>query len=132
MGGEEFLIILNKTRIDYLEQFSEKILNAVNETCIELPNNVVIHKTCSIGCAHLPFAASYADLLTFEQTINICDFALYQAKEHGRNCSVHVSLARPEYTKVDELKDYLINLTKASTINNDYINVRFIRGQSDT
>ncbi len=131
-GGEEFLIILNKTRIDYLEQFSEKILNAVKETCFELPNNVVIHKTCSIGCAHLPFAMSYSDLLTFEQTINICDFALYQAKEHGRNCSVHVSLARPEYTKVDDLKNYLINLTKVSTINNDFINVKFIRGQSDT
>ncbi|HMA65867.1 MAG TPA: hypothetical protein VKO63_11735, partial [Chitinispirillaceae bacterium] len=112
------------------EQFSEKVLSAVKETCIELPDNVVIHKTCSIGCAYLPFDMNYSDLLTFEQTINICDFALYQAKEHGRDCSVHVSLAKPEYLKVDELKEYLTNLTKSSAINNDYINVTFIRGQN--
>jgi diguanylate cyclase (GGDEF)-like protein len=129
-GGEEFLIVLNKTRVDYLEQFSEKVLNAVKETCIEVSDNVVIHKTCSMGCAYLPLDMNYSDLLTFEQTINICDFALYQAKEHGRDCSVHVSLAKPEYLKVDKLKEYLTNLTKSSAINNDYINVTFIRGQN--
>lgn len=127
-GGEEFLIVLNSTSIDYLEQFSKKVLNAVNETSIELPDNILIHKTCSIGCAYLPFDINYSDILTFEQTINICDYALYQAKEHGRNCSVHINLAKREYDKVDELKDYLTTLTKTSAINNDCINVTFVRG----
>jgi diguanylate cyclase (GGDEF)-like protein len=126
-GGEEFLIILNKTKIEYLEKFSKKVLSKIKETSIELPNKNIINKTCSIGCAYLPFTSHYSDLLTFDQTVNICDFALYQAKENGRNCSVHVSLTKPDNLQDDVLKGYLINLTKGSTVNNDFINLQYIR-----
>jgi len=128
-GGEEFLILLNETKVEYLEIFSAKVLSKVEKTSIELPNKVIINKTCSIGCAYLPFEMRYSDLLTFEQTVNICDFALYQAKEHGRNCSVHVSLAKSEYKNDRELKQYLTGLTKDSSVDNNFINIKYIRSQ---
>jgi diguanylate cyclase (GGDEF)-like protein len=128
-GGEEFLILLNETKIKYLETFSEKILNKVEKTNIELPNKTIINKTCSIGCAYLPFEMRYSDLLTFEQTVNICDFALYKAKEHGRNCSVHVTLSKSEYENDLELKKYLSSLTKDSPVNKDFINIKYIKSQ---
>jgi hypothetical protein len=71
----------------------------------------------------------YSDLLTFEQTVNICDFALYKAKEHGRNCSVHVTLSKSEYKNDLELKKYLSSLTKDSPVNNDFINIKYIKSQ---
>lgn len=126
-GGEEFLILLNETKIEYLEIFSEKVLNKIEKTGIELPNKTIINKTCSIGCAYLPFEMRYSDLLTFEQTVNICDFGLYLAKEHGRNCSVHVSLAKSVYENDRELKQYLTGLSKDSPVDNDFIKVKYIR-----
>jgi hypothetical protein len=66
------------------------------------------------------------DILNFEQTINICDFALYQAKEHGRDCSVHISLATSDCKNIDELKKYLTTLTKESVINNNFISIKYI------
>lgn len=126
-GGEEFLILLNETKIEYLELFSSKVLSKVEKTSIELPNKTIINKTCSIGCAYLPFEMRYSDLLTFEQTVNICDFGLYLAKEHGRNCSVHVSLAKSVYENDQELKQYLTGLSKDSPVDNDFIKIKYIR-----
>ncbi len=125
------MILLNETKIKYLEVFSEKVLTQIEKTNIELPNKTIIKKTCSIGCASLPFEMRSSDLLTFEQTVNICDFGLYQAKEHGRNCSVHVSLAKSEYKNDRELKQYLTSLTKNSPINNNFINLKYIRTQKN-
>lgn len=131
-GGEEFLILLNKTKVEYLEMFSEKVLTKVKETGIKLPNKTVINKTCSMGCAYLPFEMRYSDILTLEQTVNICDFALYQAKEHGRDCSVHVSLAKSEFINDHKMKEYMANLTKDSTINNEFINIKYIRSKTQS
>ena len=49
-GGEELLIILQNTRVDYFRIFSKKILEIVRNISFILFNNIKINKTCSVGC----------------------------------------------------------------------------------
>ena len=57
-GGEEFLIILYNTKPDYLEKFSQKVLDEIKNTPIKICNNETINKTCSIGFLEMPLALS--------------------------------------------------------------------------
>jgi len=125
-GGEEFLIILNKTKIEYLTVFSKKVLTTVSETPIELPEGNKIHVTCSIGCTYLPFQPEISDLFTLEQTINISDFAMYKAKEKGRNRAVHINLQNLKSFSREEIKAYFTNLKRNSDVDEKYITIEVI------
>lgn len=125
-GGEEFLIILNKTKVEYLKVFAEKILKCIAEITIKLPNNKLISKTCSVGFTNLPFESHMPNLINLEQTINIADVALYKAKNAGRNRAVYISMKKVDDKDMDKAKKYLLELTKSSKINDDFINVEYI------
>jgi diguanylate cyclase (GGDEF)-like protein len=119
-GGEEFLIILNKTKIEYLKVFSKKVLDIVSKTPIELMEGQKIHITCSIGCTFLPFEPELSDLFTLEQTINISDLAMYKAKERGRNRAVHVHLQNLSNYSKEEIKKYLMSLKRNSEVDEKF------------
>jgi diguanylate cyclase (GGDEF)-like protein len=119
-GGEEFLIILNKTKIEYLKVFSKKVLDIVSKTPIELMEGQKIYITCSIGCTFLPFEPELSDLFTLEQTINISDLAMYKAKERGRNRAVHVHLQNLSNYSKEEIKKYLMSLKRNSEIDEKF------------
>jgi diguanylate cyclase (GGDEF)-like protein len=125
-GGEEILIILNNTSEQYLETFARKVLESVQAAPIEVAYGKQIHITCSIGYTEMPSNMSAPELFTLEQTINLSDFALYLAKEHGRNIAVHLS-AREQVSLSQEYIDYLLRLNKNSAINDNYISVEYIK-----
>jgi diguanylate cyclase (GGDEF)-like protein len=91
LGGEEFLVVLKKTKPDYIHTFAKKILKSVAEKEFDIGDGTLIHKTCSIGYAHFPFYAEQPNLMTFEQCIVIADLGMYHAKHSGRNRAVLLS-----------------------------------------
>jgi diguanylate cyclase (GGDEF)-like protein len=118
-GGEEFLIILNNSNPEYLERFAKKILHTVNHSPLKLFNDKTISKTCSLGFAQLPFNREMPDFLTLEQSILLVDFALYTAKETGRNRAVFLKIR--ENAPCDEkMKKDLITISKDSPIDDKY------------
>lgn len=119
-GGEEFLIVLNNTNSDYLDRFSKKILQTIQNTPLKLLKDKTINKTCSLGFTQIPFNNNRPDFLTLEQAINLSDFGLYTAKETGRNRAVLIKIK--EGAPCDEkMKKELINISKNSKINDEYI-----------
>jgi diguanylate cyclase (GGDEF)-like protein len=123
-GGEEFLIILYNTQPGYLETFSIKVLKTIEETPIHISENETIHKTCSVGFVQMPLDLTNPELLNLEQMINLSDYALYCAKEHGRNCAAR--FLKNDNDLNNELRMYLANLSKSTRLNEDYFNIEFI------
>lgn len=130
-GGEEFLIILNNTDPEYLDDFARKILKAVEDTSIRINNETILHKTCSIGYCTMPLNLREPGLLNLEQTINISDFAMYKAKENGRNLAACICAKQESFT-TPECKEYLRKLSKSDPIREDFIEVRYIENPKDT
>jgi histidine kinase len=124
-GGEEFLIILYNTRPGYLETFSMKVLKEIKETPIIISENESIHKTCSLGYVQMPLDLTNPALLNLEQMINISDYALYCAKENGRNCAAR--FLKNDIELNDELKAHLIKLSKSTKLNEEYFKIEFIQ-----
>jgi predicted signal transduction protein with EAL and GGDEF domain len=110
--------------------FAEKILNRVSTTSVKLHNGESINITCSAGCAYLPFEPSIPDFFTLEQVINISDFALYKAKEHGRNCSAHIRLNKKDQIKREELKAFLTTLDNDTVVNESLYTIGYIKNSS--
>ncbi len=123
-GGEEFLIILYNTRPSYLETFSRRVLKTIEETPIRLSETETIRKTCSIGYVQMPLDLTNPELLNLEQMINLSDYALYCAKENGRNCAGR--FLKKEGNLNDALRLYLVNLSKSTRLNEQYFTVEFI------
>jgi len=88
LGGEEFLVVLKKTKPDYIHTFAKKLLENVAAKEFDIGDGNTIRKTCSIGYAHFPFYAQHPHLITFEQCIMIADMGMYHAKHTGRNRAV--------------------------------------------
>jgi diguanylate cyclase (GGDEF)-like protein len=84
-GGEEFVIIARGQSLEGLEHLAERIRENVELNSFEIDCNQVIPCTCSIGIACFPFIKTKLELLTWEQTLNIADLALYLSKNNGRN-----------------------------------------------
>ena len=91
-GGEEFLIILKKTKPEYIVEFAQKLLNEFRNTEIIIQDNIIINLTCSIGCGAFPLFEPKYDLITFENVISISDNALYLAKKLGRDQSIYFEI----------------------------------------
>jgi histidine kinase len=90
-GGEEFLIILNQTNPAYLDRFAQRVLQAVKAASVTADKNTEIHRTCSIGYGQIPFCRSAPEFLSLEQSIKLSDYAMYVAKQSGRNQAVCIS-----------------------------------------
>ena len=125
-GGEEFLIILYNTKPEYLERFSRSVLKMVSETPLQVSEGKTIYKTCSLGYAEMPLYMSNPGLLNLEQMINISDYALYCAKENGRNCAARFQLIKP-VSAGDDLKRYLMNLSRETKLDEEYFRIDYIK-----
>lgn len=97
IGGDEFMIIYHDVYdMEFAREHLEGIKNVVAAT---FPPNTQ-HKpviTLSIGCASYPKdAANYEDLFT------LADFALYRAKEKGRNR--YIIFDEAKHGKLEDIK----------------------------
>jgi len=77
-GGEEFVVLLNKTNLEGAKVIGDRIRKAVETLSIEL-SDTTLQVTISIGATTL---AANDDMDSFLQR---ADSALYQAKNEGRN-----------------------------------------------
>jgi diguanylate cyclase (GGDEF)-like protein len=87
-GGEEFAVLLPETTLEAAREVAEKCRLAVQELAIEHASNAnhgVVTISIGVACVVPEDSLHYGDL------IEMADQALYESKEHGRNC---VSLYR--------------------------------------
>lgn len=91
-GGEEFLIILfNRSSEDY-RRFAKRVVEEIENTPVKVSEDRVIYKTCSLGYCEIPLDSDVPELISLDQAIRISDYALYRAKEKGRNRSARFNL----------------------------------------
>jgi len=93
-GGEEFVLILPQSTEDAVQKVTNRIRSSIARLNIDHKHNKISDKlTVSIGtCITHAHADNHVEML-----IEAADKALYQAKQTGRNNSVHNQLALPNY-----------------------------------
>ncbi|MBN1534064.1 MAG: GGDEF domain-containing protein [Spirochaetes bacterium] len=84
-GGEEFLLVCNLAKKEFLEHIVSKILYYIRNSKIYINNDVSIEVTLSFGATYFPLFDNAPSLFTFDQTILLCDKALYASKQNGRD-----------------------------------------------
>ena len=77
-GGDEFIVVLEDADEDYLERLSRKIIKEMNRPVLLMDHDLVV--TISIGISLHSSSSWDAGTL-----IRQADFALYSAKEKGKN-----------------------------------------------
>jgi diguanylate cyclase (GGDEF)-like protein len=80
-GGEEFIMLLPNTSIRGASVYSEKIRKKVEDTTVEIEEEITITFTISLGVTQIDFINDK----NIETVINRADEALYKAKKEGRN-----------------------------------------------
>jgi diguanylate cyclase (GGDEF)-like protein len=80
-GGDEFLFILPVTTRISAAKIAERLLNIVHSLEIKLDDNSGIRVTISLGIAQYRIGKE-----SWDELLKRADQALYQSKDHGRNC----------------------------------------------
>jgi diguanylate cyclase (GGDEF)-like protein len=91
-GGEEFMLILPNTDKGNAQNLAERIRKTVEQHVFRGVNNVI---TVSIGICGMPDAKVDNE----DKLIRCADFALYRAKQLGRNRTVSAEALELEYIK---------------------------------
>ncbi len=85
-GGEEFLILINESSVNYVAEIAERIRSTIESQKVSLLFAPPLDVTVTIGLTSiLPWTYP-----TLEEMINKADQALYQGKRGGRNQVVRV------------------------------------------
>lgn len=126
-GGEEFLVVCRNTNRHQMADLAERFREAVKHHVFNLPDNITLNATCSIGFCAFPLYRDAASKLDWQKTFAITDYCLYAAKLSGRDAWVGIKDARdsdtvtapaPLYHKFDltqvELATSLNNLASIS------------------
>jgi len=80
IGGEEFAVILPETGPDHTAEMTERLLEKIRTTEIDMDGNRQISVTASIGVATIPPLA-----IDVGMVMRAADTALYKAKSEGRD-----------------------------------------------
>jgi diguanylate cyclase (GGDEF)-like protein len=88
-GGEEFVMMLTGNAANLAPVIAENIRSAVTAHAIQTSDGQHVLQTTSIG-----IAAGVAGQGSLRQLVMEADMALYQAKQHGRNCVRHSTQTR--------------------------------------
>ncbi|MEP7157767.1 MAG: diguanylate cyclase [Betaproteobacteria bacterium] len=84
-GGEEFLVVATATTSKAAKAFAARLCDVVSKRPFALPDGTAITKTCSVGFAGYPFFPEDPRRLSWLQTVELADRALYFVKGRGRN-----------------------------------------------
>ncbi|MDB4936710.1 MAG: histidine kinase [Labilithrix sp.] len=84
-GGEEFLVVMEVEDAASAKAVAERLRTTVSATPVSGPGGRPIDMTCSVGACLFPFDPSRPDALTWQETLELADGALYRSKARGRN-----------------------------------------------
>lgn len=90
-GGEEFVVILPETKLEYALVIAENLRKIIEGEPVHFGSNN-IQVSASIGVAD--FRAE--EHKKFEDIFSLSDEALYYSKEHGRNCVAFIKGEIPQ------------------------------------
>ncbi|BFM47984.1 hypothetical protein THO17_01470 [Marinomonas sp. THO17] len=79
-GGEEFIILMPKTRLPQAELVMEHLRQTIASLVIETDKGIIIPVTISIGLAPIS-----PEVTRYEEILAAADKGLYAAKRNGRN-----------------------------------------------
>ena len=116
-GGEEFLVVARYVEKEEITQLAERIRINVENSHFKLGGGQTIQRTCSVGTASYPFIKQNIDALTWEQTLNLADLAMYIAKNNGRNLWVSLTeknIKSPEDFYHSAITNICVELNKES------------------
>lgn len=82
IGGEEFVIFLKDVIPEEAFNIAERIRKITEHSPVSIYGKEPLNITVSIGITHHNMTEQYT---TLQNLINFADFALYKAKEQGRN-----------------------------------------------
>jgi diguanylate cyclase (GGDEF)-like protein len=108
-GGEEFLVVARGVSRADAEVMAERVCAAVKSRPFDIGDGILLPKTCSIGFASFPFLQKQPRILSWTQTIELADQALYIVKRSGRDG--WAGLCSTERTRPEEV---LRRLTQAT------------------
>jgi diguanylate cyclase (GGDEF)-like protein len=109
-GGEEFLLVVRELPREEAPALAERIRSAIAREPLELRSGRKLSLSCSIGFAPWPLATHWPALGEWEQSVNLADQALYEAKHGGKNAWVGLQVAP------DIERGALLNLLAASKL----------------
>lgn len=81
VGGEEFVVMLPHTNLEFGTGIAEKIRKGISDLEMAFDGEMITRLTVSIGVA----SNTYPESLGIDELIKLADRALYQAKNEGRN-----------------------------------------------
>ncbi len=86
-GGEEFVVVLRHERQAQGQLTLDRLMKALRSHRFDLQgsNSPETSVTCSIGYSVFPFFPRVPDALSWKETMEIADHAMYEAKSLGRN-----------------------------------------------
>ncbi len=79
-GGDEFVVLCPNADLVSASALAERVRSSVAKQIFRVGNGVVARTSCSIGFAPVPFIPGHQQALSWEQSLNIADAALYEAK----------------------------------------------------
>jgi len=98
-GGEEFVVVLNDTPRENVLKKAQMINEKIAAHQFIISEQKVLNCTCSIGVVSYPFSLSEPDALSWQETLNLADLALYQVKKNGRDHSSEIKVANERNIK---------------------------------
>ena len=89
-GGEEFLVMMEVDDRASADVVAERIRQMVATTPVVVDDGSgrSVEVTCSVGACLFPFDPARPSDLTWQETLEMADASLYQAKARGRNRTV--------------------------------------------
>ncbi|MBN1939835.1 MAG: diguanylate cyclase, partial [Candidatus Aminicenantes bacterium] len=97
-GGEEFILIARRSDREKARLIAEKLCLAVRDNVLVLPDGRNIRCTISIGYAPFPILDQHPEAFSWEDTLQLADQCLYEAKAAGRDGWVGVLASGPLHT----------------------------------
>lgn len=92
-GGEEFVLVLPGTGPEGMAVLAERVLNIIGDKPVEAESSS-IPVTVSAGCVSFPMFSGQP----WQDALKVADFAMYMAKQGGRNravCVMEVAAGAP-------------------------------------